>query len=279
MRRLLVITAALVLVLGLALEASANRLTWNGTLTTKLGAGRPSSITVDGLASINGGLQGKFNEPLPQHVNTLRIAITSGVPGGNAVPITDPEVTGVIRTIATTVNPGSGTFAPISGGGPLTQNTYPVPGTAKICLVLSGCPSFLPLFLTENNGNTGVGVGGLVTVGKGGSLRVSLENNPWTIGTGMAVRETDNGARTTVTVSGFVHGPASNTSTTGDISGVIQLITPIQVTTIGVPGESEKLSLFGTMRIHFVPEPGLMLLLGSGVVGLALLGRSRMKKK
>ena len=38
------------------------------------------------------------------------------------------------------------------------------------------------------------------------------------------------------------------------------------------------ISLFTTLAIHFVPEPGLMLLLGSGVVGLALLGRSRMRK-
>jgi hypothetical protein len=32
------------------------------------------------------------------------------------------------------------------------------------------------------------------------------------------------------------------------------------------------------MTLHFIPEPGLLLLLGAGVVGLGLLGRSRMKK-
>jgi hypothetical protein len=29
--------------------------------------------------------------------------------------------------------------------------------------------------------------------------------------------------------------------------------------------------------LHFIPEPGLLLLLGSGVAGLVLLGRSRMR--
>ena len=76
-------------------------------------------------------------------------------------------------------------------------------------------------------------------------------------------------------ISGFVHGPASNTSSTALASGVIQLITPTQVTTIGVPGSNDKLSLFGTLRIRFVPEPGLLLLLRSGAVALVLLGRSR----
>jgi hypothetical protein len=36
--------------------------------------------------------------------------------------------------------------------------------------------------------------------------------------------------------------------------------------------------LFSTLTIHFVPEPGLILLIGSGVVGLGLLGRSRLRK-
>jgi len=30
--------------------------------------------------------------------------------------------------------------------------------------------------------------------------------------------------------------------------------------------------------IRFIPEPGLLLLLGSGVIGLVVLGRTRMHK-
>ena len=81
------------------------------------------------------------------------------------------------------------------------------------------------------------------------------------------------------TRTGFVHGPASNTSTTAARlgSGVIQLISPMQLVSIGLPGQNEKLALFNTLTIHFIPEPGLLLLLGSGVAGLVLIGRSRMK--
>lgn len=268
MRKVLVLLA----VLGFfASEASASVAPWLGTATTKLGAGAPSNLTGLGVATINGS-----GPVLTAHLNTLRIA--GGITGSNGVPVTDPEVTGTIRTIATAATIGSGTFAPISGGGPLTQNTLPVGGTAKICLILAGCPNFLALPLTTNAGNTGVGVMGTVTVGGAGPLRISLQNNPWTLGTGMAVNMTDNSAFTTKTITGFVHGPASATSSTAMASGVVQLISPIQVLTIGVPGQNEKLSLFGTLRFHFVPEPGLLLLLGSGVVGLALLGRNRLKK-
>jgi PEP-CTERM motif len=34
--------------------------------------------------------------------------------------------------------------------------------------------------------------------------------------------------------------------------------------------------VLGTLTLNFVPEPGTLLLLGSGVAGLAILGRRRM---
>jgi hypothetical protein len=38
------------------------------------------------------------------------------------------------------------------------------------------------------------------------------------------------------------------------------------------------MSLFIDFRLHFIPEPGLLLLVGSGVVGLGILGRARMRR-
>jgi hypothetical protein len=35
---------------------------------------------------------------------------------------------------------------------------------------------------------------------------------------------------------------------------------------------------FVITMIHFIPEPGLLLLLGSGVAGLAFLGRRKLRK-
>jgi hypothetical protein len=268
--KLLVLFTSAVLVLGLAGQASAKLLEWHGTITTKLGAGKPAKTTGQGVASVNQTNGGS-------HATTVRLA-ADFTAAGNGVPVTDPEVTGTIKTIIVSASNVSGTFAPISGGGPLTQDTLAIPGIAKVCLVFTGCPNFLPLQLTANDGNTGVGVGGLVTVGGAGSIRISLENAPWTLGTGMRRQMTDNSGFTSVTIGGFIHGPASNTSSTALGSGVIQLITPIQVSTAGIPGQNDKLALFASMRIHFVPEPGIMLLLGSGVVGLALIGRSRLRK-
>jgi len=73
-----------------------------------------------------------------------------------------------------------------------------------------------------------------------------------------------------------VHGPASNgASSAANGSGAVQLVTPIFVSTnIGasaiVPG-------FGILNLHFVPEPGTLMLLGSGIAGLVAFGRSRVR--
>jgi hypothetical protein len=51
----------------------------------------------------------------------------------------------------------------------------------------------------------------------------------------------------------------------------------MQATTIGAGANNELLSLFSILTLHFVPEPGFLLLLGAGVVGLGILGRNRMR--
>jgi hypothetical protein len=58
----------------------------------------------------------------------------------------------------------------------------------------------------------------------------------------------------------------------------VQLITPMQVVTNLTSGSSKKIALFARLSIRFIPEPGMLLLLGSGVAGLVLLGRHRMRK-
>ena len=77
-----------------------------------------------------------------------------------------------------------------------------------------------------------------------------------------------------------MHGLASATNSTitnCHNSVMIQLIAPQQVTTWGIAGNNDVLTLFPTLTIR-LPEPGLLLLLGSGVVGLGVLGRRRMKQ-
>ena len=273
MRKLLVPIVVGMLSLGIAGQSSAAILEVLTTLGTKLGFGGVNPTTATGIVTVNGSLGG-------DHLNTLRLAPTDPMDGG-PVPVTDPETT---ATVASNILDGAfgrgGTFAPISGGGPLTtaNDALALAGVNRVCLVSAGCAAALPLTLTKNDGATGVGVGGVVTVGGNGVLRISLAASPWQLGAATRLMSTANGVVITRMHAGFLHAPNSGTSSTAKPSGVIQLITPTQVLIKGLAGNTQKLSLFTSLTFHFVPEPGILLLLGSGVAGLALLGRSRMRK-
>jgi hypothetical protein len=56
--------------------------------------------------------------------------------------------------------------------------------------------------------------------------------------------------------------------------GSVVLVTPARADT----GAAGILAIFGLQQLNFVPEPGTLLLLGSGVAGLGLLGRRKQKK-
>jgi hypothetical protein len=155
-------------------------------------------------------------------------------------------------------------------------------GTVRLCLVTTDCADELVILLQTVNGEAGVGIGGLVTVDDG-TIKISIQGAPWTIKTTTLTDQITttgelNRIFVDVKLTGFAHGPVSSTSTTGTINGVVQLVTPSQVAT-NLPLGSNKLIASGqTLMIRFIPEPGLLLLLGSGVAGLALLGRSRLRK-
>jgi len=270
MRRSTLVILALLLVFG-AGQANAKTLGWHGTLELDLGALAKISMQGSGVATVNNSGGGS-------HLNTLRIA--GGITGTGAAPVTDPDTTPQIKEIVISATLGTGTLSGISGAPPLNPPAkLAVKGFTRVCLFL-GCDinGFLPLNNTTNNGATGLGIGGLLTLGNAGPIRISLINGPWTLGTTSGINQTKDGGFVTEVATGFVHGAASSNSSTATPSGVIQLIAPQQVTTSGIAGNSTKLTLFTTLTLHFVPEPGLLLLIGSGVVGLGLLGRSRIKK-
>lgn len=276
MRRLLLFSVGIAaLSLVVAGQASAKAIDWAGTMVLELGPLPPLVTNGSGVATVN-------SSSGSNHLSTLRLA--GGISGTDIAPVTDPEVTGTIPSVRVTATLGTGTISGIVANtnpvlGQVAGNrTLPVLGLARVCIAVAGCAAALPLQLSQNNGNSGIGVGGLLTIGNKGNIRISIEATGWTIGTGMGISQTPNAGFTNRTRTGFVHDANSGTSSTAANSGIIQLISPMQVITDGVPGENEKLQLFGTLTIHFIPEPGVLLLLGSGVVGLVLIGRHRMRK-
>jgi len=271
MQKVLGLLLGTVLALGVAVTASAKTQDWHGTIVIEIGELMPLPLIGSGVATINDSSGGN-------HLSTLRIG--TGITDSGTIPVTDPNSTGQIKSIRITGGPGrTSTLTGISGAPPLGQNAWPMPGYTRVCLFAAGCGTNLPLVHTTNNGNTGVGVGGLLTLGGNGAIRISLEAAPWTLATITGLNQTVKGNFITLSRVGFVHGAASGSdSSTAANSGLIQLVAPQNLTTSGIVGNSTKMNLFLTLSLHFIPEPGLLLLIGSGVVGLGLLGRSRMKK-
>jgi hypothetical protein len=286
LRKLFVVFGAALLALGVSGSASANPLNWAGTSTLLLGDFPPVGIPGGGVATVNGS--GGLG-----HLDSLRLAASRGqINGTFAQFVTDPDTAGnsILKIEYDGITGGTGTFAPISGvvGSTfafLTQNVMPVKGTVRLCLLTTDCNDFLEIILTQQtaNGTIGVGVGGLLTVGGDTPIKISIQGAPWTIKTATVVDHITttnkvNQLFITKKLKGFAHGPASGTTTTAQPSGVVQLVSPAQVQTNLPLGSNKKVSSGQILRIHFIPEPGLLLLLGSGVAGLAILGRRRLRK-
>ena len=259
--------------------AQAAPLKYHGTTVSQLGTGPKTIFQGTGVATVN-------NSTGYGHLNVFQAF--DDITGQQSNPVTDPEVTvdGIISVILTLTG-GGGTLGNISGGGVLNPGKFAAHGLSRTCLYDPNClpGGFLPLPLnqtkhltTSSSITVGVGVGGVQTIGATGMIRISIVNNPYTLGVASAVDQTDNGGFTLRRVTGFAHGPASLTSSTAKPSGVVQFVSPSQLSTNLTAGSAELISLLNQIRIHFIPEPGLLLLLGSGVAGLVLMGLARKRR-
>ncbi|MBW2289607.1 MAG: hypothetical protein JRG90_17525 [Deltaproteobacteria bacterium] len=249
-----------------ASPASAEKMRWEGTLLLDLGSYSPMAFAGSGVATINSSSGGA-------QLQSLRIA--GGITGSDTIPITDPYVSVTLRSLRISPQLGTGTLGPFWPVEPwpeaqLSRNTIPVRGSLRMCMLFPRCLSGSRIPLSRYSGIQAVGVGGTMTAGGSGDVRISLEAAPWTVYSTTLLVHTANGGTAAWTRSGWIHGPASHSSSAAKTNGALQLVTPLVVRSnsgMYLPG-------FASLTLRFVPEPGFLLLIAAGITGLICIHRS-----
>jgi hypothetical protein len=265
------------LAIGVAGSAGAATLDFTGTLGINIFGYRdlalnPVYLTVDarGSALVNasgGGI----------HLLSLNLAGGTFGPSTVTFPGSLLNATGVSSIRFTLSQNLTGSFSGISGGPP-GGGPMGLSGMAKVCLIFGGpgCAANISIPLTPTTGGAGFGIGGTATVP--GAIALTMYHAPWTIGQPVMTLHTPN---STISIpalpGGFAHGPASLTSSTAQTSGVVQLVTVSKVYT-SMASSSPEVTHTGVLTLHFVPEPGTLLLLVAGAIGLTVAGRRRLRR-
>ncbi len=246
--RLIKTTLALsLLLLGLAGPAHAVLLGFMGTLSLEVGTLPPISTRAAGVGDFT--ISGGEFVGLTLAGGTFATSVT--------IPITDPAVAPISSVSVSSTN-GAGVFSTIPGGNINNNFVTNLTGTGSGPMAVSGVAKvgLFPGPLANlsvpftSGGVNGIGLGGNLVTASGFGLGVSVRGAPWTTGTASIG---------TATAMGFVSPDG------------IQLVTPIFLST--TIGASPVIPTFATLTLSFAPEPGTLLLVASGVAGLALLGR------
>jgi len=255
MRKTLVALATLLL----AGSVHAATLSYVGTLSFGLATLPGASVTT-----------GPFPYVGPTHISTVSFAGGQFGPISVSLPVTS---SGTIQSVRLSALANlSGTMGPGLSGGPPGGGTMGMSGVAKIALFGPGSGSFVTVPLAPTTGGAGLGIGGTQLVP--GFIALTMQHMPWTVGQPVMTIHSPNSTVTTPSLPGGIQAPPSGSAQTG---GVLQLVTVSKVYT-SLASAFPELPVYAILTLQFVPEPGTLLLLGSGVVGLAIVGRKRTRK-
>jgi hypothetical protein len=258
------------LVLGLHFPAGAKEMAWQGTISFELGPYDPIHIQGSGVATLSTDASGTQLQGLRLNGGITGVATIPTATGG-----------GLIDSIRISPRLGTGTlgpFFPITPTGPqLVQKALPMRGQARFCLLRSGCSIAVPLPFSKAAGQSAIGVGGTLTAGGYGSVRISIAAAPWALFTATQQAGTPYGGTVIQSRTGWIHGAGSLTFSSAAVTGAaLQLVTPLEINSIGeIPINTQG---FAYLTLRFIPEPGFILLLGAGLLGLIILGHKRIRK-
>ena len=249
MRKLFGLMAALGLALGVAGQAQATVLAVSGgSLSLSIATLPPIVAPWNGTGSANVTGTGVGAGSIT--------GLTAGIfnVSNLTVPVTDPAAFPITGVFVPSASNGGGNFSFTNGGG---GGLMAVQGSSNVCL-FSPCGAPPPANLVvpfTTGGVNGIGLGGspiIVT----GLVNLTATGNGWTTGT--------------VSIGSLsATGSAFNGTS-------VTLVSPTLLSTN--IGASAVIPSFATLTLTFVPEPGTLLLLASGVAGLAMIGRKRMSK-
>jgi hypothetical protein len=291
--RTLLAPFAALLASGIAGAAQADALTYDAVHKIRFslnGEIAEVSASGSGVAIVNGGVVGGPLQTLELTAPFAEIdatALGSSQMGLESVRFKDVRL---FRTMAPFAGPGGspGVFAPIATAAmspamTLTRNTLPVGGSVTLCKSFGcGNPIVVPLSQSNAMEAVGVGVGGtfMESYSTFPPVFLTVEGQPWTIHKAMVDYDTFTPSGTgtgMLTETGFAHGPTMSPASTAVPGGVVQLVSGVQVTALGLNNNSQA-GQVGILTITFTPEPTRFLLLGAGAAATLLLGRRRIRR-
>ncbi len=231
------------------------------------------AIAGTGIVSVTGG---SLSVPA-----ALSLATTINLPVTTTTAVVSVIGKKGIDQLAATFSPAGVPAAELCPAGLTPRACVTGGGTLGGPMALSGTVSVNlggGVIIPINLGAALVGLGGTTT--QPPVTGFFFENGVWTNGTAVIQFTTVTTGTTLVlgmtfssmgTVAQTVTAMGSGTALSP--GNTVTLVTPTFVLALG-----NKLPVFATFTVQLIPEPGTLLLLGTGIVGLAAVGRRKARK-